>query len=95
MKRLSTPRRLPAPIRVQCDAGGTPLHFIWRGHAMRVVEAEERWRYRGKWWLNGRGWKRHYFRVSAQTPSGSTATFELFRQITREGCVWMLARVCD
>jgi len=79
------------PVHVETDPDGIPLRVIWRGRLYRVTGVEDCWRYAGKWWLDGRGWHRAYFRVSARTTSGGTVSLEVFRQ----GGNWVLSRECD
>jgi hypothetical protein len=90
-------------IRVELDEAGVPIRLVWRGRVFRVLEVQDRWRYAGKWWLGGRGWRRAYWVVSTRCsvdvrgvdasgvkPRG-VRTFELFQQ----GANWVLARESD
>ena len=88
-------------VYVEVDECGVPLRLVWRGRLYRVLAVQDRWRYAGHWWLDGRGWRRAYWVVKAQRPQGQfqervsatceCTTFELFRQ----GANWVLARDID
>jgi hypothetical protein len=80
------------PVTVVKDEQGVPQRFYWRGRPYRVTAIEDRWHYAGKWWLDGKGWHRAYFRVTARGPNGGQVTFELFKQ---HGGTWVLSRECD
>jgi hypothetical protein len=56
-----------------------------------VVRVEEQWRYTGKWWLDGVGWQRSYYRVTALTTQGKLVTMELYSQFKQ----WILCGICD
>jgi hypothetical protein len=83
------------PVHVEADARGVPRRLYWRGRLYCVIAVEDQWRYAGKWWLDGRGWRRAYFRVTARcvrhSGVGSAITLEVFR----EGANWVLSRECD
>ena len=55
-------------VYVEVDGIGVPVRLVWRGRLYRVVEVQDRWRYAGQWWLDGRGWRRAYWVVKAQRP---------------------------
>jgi hypothetical protein len=83
------------PVHVETDAEGVPLRLIWRGRPFRVIGVDDRWRYAGKWWLDGKGWRRAYFVVTVcgagRGVGDEGITLELFRQSAN----WMLSRECD
>jgi len=79
------------PVHVEPDEQGRPHRLVWRGRLYRVTAVEDCWHYAGKWWLDGRGWQRAYFRVAVRSTSGVTMSLEVFRQ----GANWVLSRECD
>ena len=79
------------PVHVEVDGQGVPLRLVWRGRPYRVLAIEDSWRYAGRWWVDGRGWRRAYFRVTARNSRGHTLTLEVFRQSAN----WVLSRECD
>jgi hypothetical protein len=78
-------------VHVEAHSRGIPLRLVWRGRPYRVVEVHDRWRYAGKWWLDGKGWRRAYFVVTVCHASGAPLTLELFRQSAN----WVLSRASD
>lgn len=83
------------PVHVDTNAQGEPWRLVWHGRSYRVMQIEDRWRYAGKWWLDGRGWHRGYFRVTVRGArslmGGESLTVEVFRQ----GANWVLAHEGD
>ncbi len=85
-------KQIHEAICVQCR-DGQPQRLIWRGRLYQVVGVEDCWRYTGKWWLDGRGWRRAYFCITARHVGGSGALISL--EMYRQGGHWMLHRVLD
>jgi hypothetical protein len=79
-------------IHVQ-SRGGQPQRLFWRGGVYDVIGVEDCWRYASKWWIDGKGWRRAYFCVTARPVgrSGAPVSFEMYRQ----GGHWILHRVLD
>jgi hypothetical protein len=90
-------RQICEPIHIE-SKDGMPHRVIWRGGLFHVVSVEEQWRYAGKWWEDGRGCRRNYYRVTVQPvgksrggKSQAQASLELYQQ----GGRWVLHRVLD
>ena len=87
------------PVHIEADREGVPLRWIWRGRPFRVIVVHDRWRYAGKWWLDGKGWRRAYFVVAVQRTGreigDENVTLELFRQSANQSANWMLSHECD
>jgi hypothetical protein len=77
-------------LHVEADERGVPQRLYWRGRWYQVREVLDEWRYAGKWWIDGFGWRRLYYRVRARDRRHEV-TIELFRQ----GSVWVLSRQDD
>ena len=48
-----------APIVVQVDDDGRPLHFTWQGRAHPVELITRHWRVRVDWW-RAAAWREHF-----------------------------------
>jgi hypothetical protein len=79
-------------IVVHIDERGLPQRVIWRNRLYRVISVEEQWRYAGKWWLDFKGWQRHYFRATVRAAQ-TTTQYEI--QLYKQGSLWTLCGVYD
>lgn len=83
------------PVIVTADTRGVPQRLIWRGRSYHVTQVEDRWRYAGKWWLDGRGWHRAYFRLTVCGTHTLTGSESMTLEVFRQGANWVLAHECD
>jgi hypothetical protein len=80
-------RRVEATIGVQTAASGRPRQVEWGERTLRVKRMVECWVYQTRWWGEGPGERRVYYRL--QTECGLV---EVYRTNGRE---WTLSRVAD
>ena len=79
-------------VVVQRDEKKVPVSLVWRGRLYRITHIEDRWRLCSKWWIDGKGYRRNYFRVTARSVgTGQILTADLFQQAGN----WILESECD
>lgn len=84
------------PVVVRCESGTDPTSFIWRCRLYRIETVEDRWRRAGDWWIDGRGFRRSYFRVTARPVAQPRAKGRiLIAELYQQGANWIIDRVYD
>ncbi|TDA66946.1 MAG: hypothetical protein D9V47_11540 [Clostridia bacterium] len=78
---------MPKRIQVNCNDGGPPGSFRWRGKKYAVAAVLERWRDTGRWW-EGEAPK-IFFRL--QTPGGGL--WEIY--LDTGEAAWYLYKIYD
>ena len=97
-------RVIRIPIAVETGVEGQPVAFTWRQVRYLVLDVNEPWELRDRWWVSmaeadtkgGEGYsEREYFRVRARA-SGSR--YDLFVDLYHDraqGSLWMLEKAHD
>ncbi len=76
-------------IRMQCDAHGRPLRFIWQERTYLLAQIQQRWQVDADWWsADGRVWRDYV----AVTTTGELLCV-LYQDLLTEQ--WFLSKLYD
>ncbi len=77
------------PIRMQCDAHGRPLRFVWRERTYLLAQIQQRWQVDTDWWCEeGRIWRDY---VAVTTTGGLLCV--IYQDLLTEQ--WFLSKLYD